>query len=304
LLCALAGHPSVSIQEECVRASKISILMAAAAAAAIAGAWAGPASAVAATASVAQPAARPATVAGLAAFPRTGLAPAGMAGAAGGAAGGGASASGARAAKAATRDGHPAGTAKAARAIGFPDPDDCSAAFYWGDKRLGPALLPVDGAVGRQLAGYLRTGGLPRATFLSTYYDSTTGSWIYPPDNGYITGPGGSPEETQGSLYAGQDIDRYGSVYGSFLAPAGLPYSARSIPPQNLDGTPAARCNYHEYQVLKSFSVDEGPIAPWFGQPGGGEQFQLDGSLVGGAPPALNVQWLLSNGYLQEITPS
>jgi hypothetical protein len=51
-------------------------------------------------------------------------------------------------------------------------------------------------------------------------------------------------------------------VYGSFLAPAGLPYSARSIPPQNLDGTPAAGCNYHEYQVLKSFSVDEGPIAP------------------------------------------
>jgi hypothetical protein len=280
------------MQEECVQASKISILMAAAAAAAIAGARAGPTSAVAATASVAQPAVRSATagatgaaeaageptaaVAGLAAFPRTGSAPASMAGAAGGAAGGGASASGARAAKATARDGHPAGTAKAARAIGFPDPDDCSAVFYRGDKRLGPALLPVDGTVGRQLAGYLRTGGLPMATFLSTYYGSTTGSWIYPPDNGYITGPGGSPEETQGSLFAGQDIDRYGSVYGSFLAPAGLPYSARSIPPQNLDGSPAAGCNYHEYQVLKSFSVDEGPIAPWFGQPGGGEQFQLD----------------------------
>jgi Tuberculosis necrotizing toxin len=294
--------------------------MAAAVAAAIAGAWAGPTSAVAATASVAQPAVRSATagatgaaeaaggrtaaVAGLAAFPWTGSASAGMAGAAGGAAGGGASASGARAAKATARDGHPAGTAKATRAIGFPDPDDCSAVFYRGDKRLGPALLPVDGTVGRQLAGYLRTGGLPMATFLSTYYDSTTGSWLYPPDNGYITGPGGSLEETQGSLFAGQDIDRYGSVYGSFLAPAGLPYSARSIPPQNLDGSPAAGCNYHEYQVLKSFSVDEGPIAPGFGQPGGGEQFQLDGSLVGGAPPALNVQWLLSNGYLQEITPS
>jgi hypothetical protein len=135
LLCALAGHPSVSIQAECVRASKISILMAAAAAAA------SPA------ASVAQPAVRSAT--------------AGTAGAAGGAAGA-----------------HPAGTAKAARAIGFPDPDDCSAAFYRGDKRLGPALLPVDGTVGRQLAGYPRTGGLPMATFLSTYYDSTTGSWI------------------------------------------------------------------------------------------------------------------------------
>jgi hypothetical protein len=179
--------------------------------------------------------------------------------------------------------------------------DDCSAAYYHGNSLLGPAKLPVSGPVGLQLAGYRRTGGLPARKFLATYYDSGTGSWIYPPDNGYVTGPGGKPEESKLRLYQGQDIDRYGSVYGSFLAPAGLPYSARSIPPSNLDGTPPALCNYTDYQVTKSFLVDAGPIAPWFGQPGGGSQFQLDGALVTGAPAQLDVMWMVARGYLKAL---
>ena len=179
--------------------------------------------------------------------------------------------------------------------------DDCSAAYYHGNSLLGPAKLPVSGPVGLQLAGYRRTGGLPARKFLATYYDAGTGSWIYPPDNGYVTGPGGKPEEFKLRLYKGQDIDRYGSVYGSFLAPAGLPYSARSIPPSNLDGTPPALCNYTDYQVTKSFRVDAGPIAPWFGQPGGGSQFQLDGALVTGAPAQLNVMWMVAHGYLKAL---
>jgi hypothetical protein len=179
--------------------------------------------------------------------------------------------------------------------------DDCSAAYYHGNPLLGPAKLPASGPVGLQLAGYRRTGGLPARKFLATYYDSGTGSWIYPPDNGYVTGPGGKPEESRLRLYKGQDIDRYGSAYGSFLAPAGLPYSARSIPPSNLDGTPPALCNYTDYQVTKSFRVDAGPIAPWFGQPGGGSQFQLDGALVMGAPAQLNVMWMVAHGYLKAL---
>jgi hypothetical protein len=91
-------------------------------------------------------------------------------------------------------------------------------------------------------------------------------------------------------------------VYGSFLGPAGLPYSTRSIPPQNLDGSPASGCNYHDCRVDKAFTVDAGPIAPWFGQPGGGTQFQLIGRLVPGAPVALNLLWLLDNGYLTPVS--
>jgi hypothetical protein len=50
--------------------------------------------------------------------------------------------------------------------------------------------------------------------------------------------------------------------------------------------------------VLRLFHAEEGPIAPGFGQPGRGIQFQLLSSLVPGAPSPLNVLWLINNGYL------
>lgn len=44
-----------------------------------------------------------------------------------------------------------------------------------------------------------------------------------------------------------------------------------------------------------------GPIAPWFDQPGLGWQYQLDGTLIPGAPAQINVGWLITNGYLQRL---
>jgi hypothetical protein len=183
--------------------------------------------------------------------------------------------------------------------------DTCSSDFFDNDPRLGPAALPVFGIVGFELLGYQRTGGLSDQAFLAKYYDPTAnggrGGWTYPPDNGYVIGADGNPVETQLTLWPGQDIDRFGSEYGSFLAPEWLPYAARAIPPQSLDGSPAAGCNYHDYRVLKPFAVDAGPIAAWFAQPGGGLQYQLDASLVPGSPSRLNVMWLVSNGYLERL---
>lgn len=178
---------------------------------------------------------------------------------------------------------------------------ECSASFYHGDSRLGPQQLPVAGAVGLQLVGYHRTGYLPEQQFLDMFYDSGTASWRYPPLNGYVIGVNGQPIEFQLSLVPGQRIDRYGSEYGGFLAPLGLPYALRSIPPSSLDSNPPQPCNYHIYLVTKPFAVDAGPIAPWFAQPGGGLQYQLDGSLVPGSPAQLNVMWLVDNGYLTRV---
>jgi hypothetical protein len=180
--------------------------------------------------------------------------------------------------------------------------DQCSAAFYQGDQRLGPDQLPTTGPVGRELWGYRRTGTLDQQTFLATYYDATAGAWKYPPQNGYLIAPDGQAVELQQTLFPGERIDRFGSEYGAFLAPEGLPYAARSIPPQSLDGNPAAGCNYHDYQVLKPFTVDAGPIAPWFGQPGYGWQYQLDATLLPGGPSRLNVLWLVDNGYLARVS--
>ncbi|MEY9845395.1 TNT domain-containing protein [Streptacidiphilus sp. MAP5-3] len=194
--------------------------------------------------------------------------------------------------------------AQAAHADVLPS-DACSAAFDNGDARLGPEQLPTAGSVGRELTGYHRTGGESPVAFLAQYYDPTAyngaGGWRYPPDNGYLIAPDGRPMEIHERLLPGLDIDRFGSEYGSFLAPEGSAYSSRALPPQSLDGQPAAGCNYHDYKVLKPFEVDAGPIAPWFNQPGLGWQYQLDASLFPGAPAQLNVQWLVNNGYLERL---
>ena len=182
---------------------------------------------------------------------------------------------------------------------------ECSAESYAGDRRLGPARLPKLGLVGLEMIGYRRTGGLSAADFLARYYDADlyngTGGWIYPPQNGYQLRPDGTPIRWDQQLRVGQAIDRYGSEYGGFLSPTGLPYFTRAIPPTNLNGTPPAACNYHNYRVLKSFDVDAGPIAPWFAQPGGGVQYQLDATEIPGAPAPLNVLWLVDNGYLERL---
>jgi hypothetical protein len=193
-----------------------------------------------------------------------------------------------------------AGAAHAAATVPVQTPpDQCSAAYFDGDAQLGPDRLPMLGRVGLQLIGYRRTGEESPQRFLHEYRNAS--GWIYPPNNGYVGLPDGQPVEWVQTLHPGQQIDRYGSVYGSFLAPEGTAYAQRSIPPSSLDSNPAASCNYHDYQVRKPFRVDAGPIAAWFAQPGGGEQFQLDPALLHGAPAQLNVLWLLDNGYLAEV---
>jgi hypothetical protein len=56
----------------------------------------------------------------------------------------------------------------------------------------------------------------------------------------------------QQELPVGLLMDRFGSEYGTFLAPADSPYSQRSLPPQNLDTpetSPTYPYNYHVYKV-------------------------------------------------------
>ena len=182
----------------------------------------------------------------------------------------------------------------------------CSNAFLDGDNRLGPAQLPHAGAVYPIVAGYQPLAGLSPQLFINTYWDPTAsggrGGWRFPPANGFLIGANGQPEEMPLALAAGQEVDRFGSEFGAFLAPINTPYASRALPPMSLDNFDAAfTCNYHLYKVTKAFTVEAGPIAPGFGQRGLGRQYQLVNTLVPGSPTPFNVMWLLDHGYLKRL---
>ncbi|WP_229398922.1 TNT domain-containing protein [Micromonospora okii] len=173
--------------------------------------------------------------------------------------------------------------------------------FYGGNPLFGPEQLPAASPVGPLLAGYQRFGGLNETEFLRTYGNTAGTGYVYPPAKGYVLGPDGRPIRNAQTLLPGYRLDRFGFPGGAFLAPLGTPFGARSLPPPNLS-TPADSplANYHVYCVVKPFTVDSGPIAPWFAQPGLGTQFELNPAYLPRAGSDLSVTWLLAHGYLVE----
>ncbi|MFF8959630.1 TNT domain-containing protein [Streptomyces sp. NPDC014894] len=184
-------------------------------------------------------------------------------------------------------------------------PEPCTGKFR-DDARLGPKWLPKKrvAPVGPLLKGYQRTGDLRPAAFLKKYWEgpADTGSWKYPPNDGFAEVNGEIDKEPT-KLRPGQRLDRFGSEYGGYLAPAGDSYAERALPPQNLNTRDAAvACDYRVYKVAKPFWVWQGGIAPWFEQPGGGQQIKLDPVFLDpGEGLRLNVKWLLDRGYLTPV---
>lgn len=65
-------------------------------------------------------------------------------------------------------------------------------------------------------------------------------------------------------------LDRYGSLYGNFLADAGASFGGRSLPEDSKNRI------YYKFKVLKPIpQVLAGKAIPWFGQPGMGEQYMV-----------------------------
>ncbi|WP_328330402.1 MULTISPECIES: TNT domain-containing protein [unclassified Streptomyces] len=184
----------------------------------------------------------------------------------------------------------------------------CSGQFQ-GDARLGPQWLPSkhEKPVGPLLKGYHRTGKLSSGDFLKKYWEgpADTGSWKYPPNDGFKEVNGQVDKEPE-KLRTGERLDRFGSEYGSYLAPAGDSYAKRALPPQSLNTRDAAvPCDYHVYRVARPFWVWQGGIAPWFEQPGNGQQIKLDPLFLNpGEGQRLNVKWLLDHHYLAQAAPA
>ncbi|HKI02567.1 MAG TPA: glycohydrolase toxin TNT-related protein [Thermoanaerobaculia bacterium] len=98
----------------------------------------------------------------------------------------------------------------------------------------------------------------------------------WPPNRGFE----GDPSET--TLQPGTLIDRYGGFMkdgqfqdkGTFVAPEDTPFEQRALPQETAQKT------YSVYEVLKPIpGVQGGLIAPWFGQPGMGTQYDLPQSI-------------------------
>ncbi|KAJ7173450.1 hypothetical protein C8R46DRAFT_1215395 [Mycena filopes] len=164
-----------------------------------------------------------------------------------------------------------------------------SASYLCHNALLGPAHLPKGKALSTIVAEYDRFGGLCPDAFLQKYLNqSNNNSYIYPPVDGFQLSTTHMPIEGNQTLAAGMLLDRFGSEYGRYLAPAYTPYGQRALPPTNLND---AAANYHVYRAEKPFTVLTGTIAAWFEQPGQGTQY-----LAG-----MNVMMLVEEGFLTRI---
>jgi hypothetical protein len=90
----------------------------------------------------------------------------------------------------------------------------------------------------------------------------------YPPNNGFA----GEAQEV--TLQPGTMVQRTGNLGGKYIAPAGTPGPKLSLP-YGQQGQPTTFL-----QVQKPIVVLAGPVAPWFGQIGGGVQYQLSLPLI------------------------
>ena len=95
------------------------------------------------------------------------------------------------------------------------------------------------------------------------YYNQKTGAINWPKNDGFASTP------IDEVLQPGTRIDRYGSDFGSFTSPEGIPYEMRAVAP-GTDLKP-----YSVFEVVEPINVKAGDIAPWFDEPGGGIQYLL-----------------------------
>ena len=121
-------------------------------------------------------------------------------------------------------------------------------------------------------------GGHPDAASFAQEYYGPTGDpkwpmgWRWPPNAGAV--PGTEHTVTPG---AGTVVDRIGGMGGEYFSPRDTPFGERSLPPDRV----SLQRRYWEidesHPDLASgrLRLEESRIAPWFGQPGGGQQYRF-----------------------------
>ena len=121
-------------------------------------------------------------------------------------------------------------------------------------------------------------GEVKQTIFIAGRGNSTVQTY-YPPNGGAY----GNWSSTV--LQKGQVIDRFGDLRGSYFSPSNTPVQMRSLPPN------ADLSKYTQFEVLKSFHVQQSQISPAFGQIGGGIQFKS----------YVSVEDLIKGGVIKQI---
>ena len=155
-----------------------------------------------------------------------------------------------------------------------------------------PTQYPLPGIIGNE-STYNRFGDLCPGEFLTKYTFPENGSYKYPDYQGFLLDTSGKPILANITITPGTLLDRFGSEFGTFMSPIGVPYAQRSLPPTNLNAPVNSTfpANYHVYQVVQSFQVLAGPTAPWFEQMGLSLQFVVP----------LPVKDLVSGGFIVPV---
>ncbi|OBB68465.1 TNT domain-containing protein [Mycobacterium sp. 852014-50255_SCH5639931] len=107
-------------------------------------------------------------------------------------------------------------------------------------------------------------------------FTEADGSLSYP-DDMLATKPYAVPGTVipDAALKPGTILGRFGSPFGAYLAPEGTPFAELSLPPES------AVKPYFEYAVgdpsrlPPGWHIEQSEVAPWFHQPGGGQQFRI-----------------------------
>jgi hypothetical protein len=93
---------------------------------------------------------------------------------------------------------------------------------------------------------------------------TSQGTLNWPPNDGFLATP------VFAILPPGTLLDRFGSDSGKFFSPVGAAYGARALPYVCLQQP------YTVYRVTGPLPAWAGRAAPWFDQPGGATQFEID----------------------------
>ncbi|KAJ7504216.1 hypothetical protein B0H11DRAFT_1981256 [Mycena galericulata] len=169
-----------------------------------------------------------------------------------------------------------------------------SSDFLCGDPRLGPQQLPASPQFTPILSGYNRLGGLCPDAFLKRWYNDSEDAYITPPAGGFQLSTAHKPIADDQVLDRGMLVDCFGTLYETYISPAGTPYSMRALPPSSLN-TPTyddiVAFNYRVYRVEYPFVVKSGPTAAFFGQPGQGTVYKTMATL----------DMLIRGGFLSRV---